>query len=123
MGVERMRSTKIAPLSLSTSYLTGSASFGISMTTLISFGTSRPALTISRPMGYSLHLPKRGKLLRIRQTLPQRTKKGLPGIYAVQAGADKHMAKAGLIGRLRVGRIGMSPGKYGPAGAPASRPS
>src|SRR5690606_6261618 len=50
MGVERMRSTKIAPLSLSTSYLTGSESFGISMTTLISSGGLRPELTWSRPI-------------------------------------------------------------------------
>src|SRR5690606_33139075 len=46
-----MRSTKIAPLSLSTSYLTGSASLGISMTTLISSGTLLPVGTWSRPMG------------------------------------------------------------------------
>src|SRR5690606_6945436 len=47
-----MRSTKIAPLSLSTSYLTGSASLGISMTTLISSGTLLPVGTWSRPMGW-----------------------------------------------------------------------
>src|SRR5690606_8845429 len=46
-----MRSTKIAPVALSTSYLTGSASFGISMMTLISYGPSRPVGTRSRPMG------------------------------------------------------------------------
>src|SRR3546814_1979703 len=46
-----MRSTKIAPLSLSTSYFTGSASLGISMTTLISSGTLLPVGTWSRPMG------------------------------------------------------------------------
>src|SRR5690606_20886343 len=51
MGVERMRSTKIAPEALSTSYLTGSASFGISMTTLISCGGLAPVGTRSRPMG------------------------------------------------------------------------
>src|SRR5690606_3715345 len=51
MGVDRMRSTKIAPEALSTSYLTGSASFGISMTTLISSGGLAPVGTRSRPMG------------------------------------------------------------------------
>src|SRR3546814_1063374 len=51
IGVDRMRSTKIAPLSLSTSYFTGSASLGISMTTLISSGTLLPVGTWSRPMG------------------------------------------------------------------------
>ena len=38
MAVDIERSTKIAPLSLSTSYLTGSACIGISMTTLKSLG-------------------------------------------------------------------------------------
>src|SRR5690606_2358222 len=47
------RSTKIAPLSLSTSYFTGSESFGISMMTLISSGGLLPAVTLSRPMGIS----------------------------------------------------------------------
>src|SRR5690606_4057134 len=47
-----MRSTKIAPLSLSTSYLTGSASLGISMMTLISSGGFLPVGTRSRPIGY-----------------------------------------------------------------------
>src|SRR3546814_4499892 len=51
IGVDRMRSTKIAPLSLSTSYFTGSASLGISMTTLISSGTLLPVGTWSRPLG------------------------------------------------------------------------
>src|SRR3546814_19589418 len=46
-----MRSTKIAPLSLSTSYFTGSASLGISMTTLISSGTLLPVGTWSMLMG------------------------------------------------------------------------
>src|SRR5690606_35279970 len=50
IGVDRMRSTKIAPEALSTSYLTGSASFGISMMTLISSGGFLPAGTRSRPM-------------------------------------------------------------------------
>src|SRR5690606_7011701 len=51
MGVDRMRATKIAPDALSTSYLTGSAAFGISMTTLISSGGVAPVGTRSRPMG------------------------------------------------------------------------
>src|SRR5690606_25261891 len=51
MGVDRIRSTKIAPEALSTSYLTGSASLGISMTTLISCGGLLPVGTRSRPMG------------------------------------------------------------------------
>src|SRR3546814_15027538 len=59
IGVDRMRSTKIAPLSLSTSYLTGSASLGISMTTLISSGTLLPVGTWSRPMG--LRFLRRGR--------------------------------------------------------------
>src|SRR5690554_3129788 len=50
MGVDSTRSTKIAPDSLSTSYLTGSASFGISMMTLISSGGFLPVFTWSRPM-------------------------------------------------------------------------
>src|SRR5690606_6269736 len=45
-----MRSTKIAPVSLSTSYFTGSESFGISMMTLISSGGFLPGETSSRPM-------------------------------------------------------------------------
>src|SRR5690606_14914885 len=40
-------------VALSTSYLTGSASFGISMTTLISCGGLLPVGTRSRPMGVS----------------------------------------------------------------------
>src|SRR5215218_6202394 len=44
------RSTKTAPVALSTSYLMGSPCMGISMTTLQSFGTSRPAATRSRLM-------------------------------------------------------------------------
>ncbi|KAA2284374.1 Hpt domain-containing protein [Arenimonas fontis] len=53
----------MAPVALSTSYLTGSASLGISMTTLISFGTSRPVGTRSSPMGYSLaSLPGGGRI-------------------------------------------------------------
>src|SRR6185312_8323544 len=52
-----MRSTKIAPDALSTSYLTGSASLGISMTTLMSSGTLLPAGTRSRPMGMSFGKP------------------------------------------------------------------
>src|ERR1043166_911243 len=50
-----MRSTKIAPLFLSTSYFTGSASSGISMITLTSLGTSFPVFTLSKLMrGFSL---------------------------------------------------------------------
>ncbi len=41
MGVKRKRSTKTAPLSLSTSYLTW-LPWGISITTLMSCGTSLP---------------------------------------------------------------------------------
>src|SRR3954454_5733810 len=44
------RSTNTAPVSLSTSYLIASPCMGISMTTLQSFGTSRPAATRSRLM-------------------------------------------------------------------------
>src|SRR4051812_4562563 len=46
------RSTNTAPVSLSTSYLIGSAFIGISMITLKSFGTSRPAGTLFRLMGF-----------------------------------------------------------------------
>src|SRR5512141_1001611 len=47
------RSTKTAPVSLSTSYLIGSARIGISMMTLKSLGTSLPAGTRSKLMaGY-----------------------------------------------------------------------
>src|SRR5262245_43670423 len=45
------RSTNTAPVSLSTSYLIGSARIGISMTTLQSLGTSLPAGTRSRLIG------------------------------------------------------------------------
>src|SRR5690554_5908289 len=50
MGVDSTRSTKITPDSLSTSYLTGSTSLGISMMTLISSGGFLPVFTWSRPM-------------------------------------------------------------------------
>src|SRR5690349_7915068 len=49
------RSTNTAPVSLSTSYLIGSPCMGISMTTLQSFGRSRPAGTRSRLMARSLY--------------------------------------------------------------------
>ena len=42
MGVNRKRSTKMAPLALSTSYLTGWLPCGISIITLMSCGTSLP---------------------------------------------------------------------------------
>src|SRR5690606_1017356 len=48
MGVVSTRSTNSAPVSLSTSYLTGSLFIGISMMTLMSFGRSRPLLTSCR---------------------------------------------------------------------------
>src|SRR5512133_3172048 len=54
-----MRSTKIAPDALSTSYLTGSASLGISMMTLISSGGFLPVGTRSRPMSCALEKPAR----------------------------------------------------------------
>src|SRR5688500_8247200 len=44
------RSTTTAPVTLSISYFTGSASIGISTTTLNSFGGSRPAVTACRLM-------------------------------------------------------------------------
>src|SRR5438552_6124184 len=52
MAVDMKRSTKTAPVSLSTSYLIGSACIGISMMTLTSTGTSRPAVTRSRFMAF-----------------------------------------------------------------------
>src|SRR5690554_5795883 len=60
MGVDRIRSTKIAPVALSTSYLTGSASLGISTMTLISSGGFVPVGTRSRPMVVSSAAPARG---------------------------------------------------------------
>src|SRR3954470_21531013 len=51
MDVLMKRSTKIAPVSLSTSYFTGSAFIGISMTTLNASGTFLPGVTLSRDMG------------------------------------------------------------------------
>src|SRR6516225_1982331 len=45
------RSTKTAPVSLSTSYLIGSPRIGISMITLQSFGMSLPAGTRSKLIG------------------------------------------------------------------------
>src|SRR6476620_6633688 len=53
MDVLMKRSTKIAPVSLSTSYFTGSAFIGISMTTLKASGTFLPGVTLSRDMGAS----------------------------------------------------------------------
>ena len=44
------RSTKMAPVSLSTSYFTGSAFIGISMITLKASGTFLPGVTLSRDM-------------------------------------------------------------------------
>src|SRR5581483_10749327 len=54
------RSTNTAPVSLSTSYLIGSPCMGISMTTLQSFGRSRPAGTRSRLMARSLYRDEPG---------------------------------------------------------------
>src|SRR4051812_49089209 len=51
MDVLMKRSTKMAPVSLSTSYFTGSAFIGISMTTLKASGTFLPGVTLSRDMG------------------------------------------------------------------------
>src|SRR5574341_1290344 len=48
MAVDMKRSTNMAPVSLSTSYLMGSAFIGISMITLKSSGRSRPESTRSR---------------------------------------------------------------------------
>src|SRR5450432_4527015 len=48
MAVDMNRSTNTVPVSLSTSYLTGSPCIGISITTLQSFGTSLPAGTRSK---------------------------------------------------------------------------
>src|SRR6266496_4708998 len=53
------RSTKTAPVSLSTSYLIGSPRIGISMITLQSLGTSLPAGTRSRLIVYSLGAARR----------------------------------------------------------------
>ncbi|EGP44878.1 hypothetical protein AXXA_18847 [Achromobacter insuavis AXX-A] len=50
MAVSMKRSTKIAPDSLSTSYLTGSAFMGISMMTLKSSGSFLPGGTRSKLM-------------------------------------------------------------------------
>jgi hypothetical protein len=54
MAVDMKRSTNMAPVSLSISYLTGSAWDGISMMTLISFGTIVAAGTRCRSMGTPL---------------------------------------------------------------------
>ena len=51
MGVAMKRSTKIAPDSLSTSYLTGSEWAGISMITLTSSGAFLPVGTEFKLMG------------------------------------------------------------------------
>src|SRR4029450_12467382 len=50
MAVVMKRSTKIAPDSLSTSYLIGSAFIGISMTTLKASGASLPGDTLPSAM-------------------------------------------------------------------------
>src|SRR6218665_2478134 len=56
MAVVMKRSTKIAPESLSTSYLIGSAFMGISMTTLNASGMFLPGETLSRDMVLSEQL-------------------------------------------------------------------
>ena len=50
MAVDMNRSTNMAPVSLSSSYFTGSAWEGISMMTLISLGTLLPRDTLLRSM-------------------------------------------------------------------------
>ena len=45
------RSTKMAPVALSTSYFTGSAFMGISIITLNASGTLFPGVTLSSDMG------------------------------------------------------------------------
>src|SRR6478672_5868155 len=57
------RSTKTAPVALSTSYLIGSPCIGISTTTLQSLGTSEPAGTRSRLM----RMPEAGYVCRSRR--------------------------------------------------------
>src|SRR5262245_1594208 len=52
MAVVMKRSTKSAPVSLSTSYLMGSAFIGISMITLNSSGALAPGVTLCRLMGW-----------------------------------------------------------------------
>ncbi|MNT24491.1 hypothetical protein D3C72_1599660 [compost metagenome] len=52
MAVVMKRSTKIAPDSLSTSYLIGSAFIGISITTLKASGTFLPGETLSKDMTF-----------------------------------------------------------------------
>src|SRR5690349_19295087 len=54
MAVDMKRSTNIAPVVFSISYLMGSACIGISMITLKSLGTSQPELTRSRFTVFSL---------------------------------------------------------------------
>src|SRR5574340_833609 len=56
MAVDMKRSTNSAPVSLSTSYLIGSAFIGISMMTLKSSGRFRPDPTLSRFMRYSIDI-------------------------------------------------------------------
>ena len=58
MAVDMKRSTNIAPVSLSSSYFTGSEWAGISMITLISFGTSLPDETLSRFIANHLYHTK-----------------------------------------------------------------
>src|SRR5688500_15501678 len=94
-----MRSTKIAPDALSTSYLTGSASLGISMMTLISSGGFLPVGTRSRPMSCS-------NCVRPRRTAGGGFRECGPAFYvdvccgaAVGAGRPASRAAAGPGGR------------------------
>src|SRR5690606_3592287 len=122
-GVDRMRSTKIAPLSLSTSYLTGSASLGISMMTLISSGGFLPVGTRSRPIAYcsvGIFRGERSGILRVR-AIPCRQRRhrgclraqlrhrgGLPAFAAAQR-TDQEQAghgPAACVQRLALGRAG-----------------
>src|SRR3990167_5070623 len=59
MAVFRNRSTNTAPVTLSTSYLTGSPRKGISTTTFTSRGGSAPAPILSRLIAYDPYFPRK----------------------------------------------------------------
>src|SRR5512134_2350229 len=73
------RSTNTAPVSLSTSYLIGSACAGISMMTLNSSGTLRPAGTLSRLMTMILE----GTSILLTAGRPSRALLSEPRVYSI----------------------------------------
>src|SRR3954464_6713647 len=110
MDVDMKRSTKIAPVSLSTSYLTGSAFIGISITTLNASGTCLPGVTLSRDIR-DFEVGKAG--LRIN---PDSTGAGLARAL-LRLQRDMQFAYSPRVGQSGLPRLGTPRGSNA-AGAP-----